>query len=71
VTDGHLTPINCKRCGKSATFEFLYQDKRMCVMCYMEAVTGKSTEALAQADAELIALEEAAEKAPPPGPENK
>lgn len=43
-----LTPIRCKKCGRSATFEFLFQDQRMCMMCYL-AMTRKSKEPLAPA----------------------
>jgi uncharacterized protein (DUF983 family) len=52
MANKHLTPITCKQCGKSATFEFLFQDKRMCVMCYRDAIKGQPRDVPAEAEAD-------------------
>jgi hypothetical protein len=54
MKDRRLTPITCRVCGKPATYEFLYKDERMCVMCYMTAATGQSVAAIAHADPDMI-----------------
>lgn len=51
--DHRLTPISCTKCGKFATFEFLYQDQRMCVMCYM-TMAGQTAKPLVPAPMTLM-----------------